>query len=54
MTEEQHGPPPKLMARALGVAKMRVIETDGDSFEAGREQRDGPPWLARSDSPTGG
>jgi arginine deiminase len=38
--EEQQGPLPELMARALGVAKMRVIETGGDSFEAEREQWD--------------
>jgi arginine deiminase len=40
VTEEQHGTLPELMARALGVAKMRVIETGGDSFEAEREQWD--------------
>ena len=28
------------MARALGVATMRVVETGGDSFEAEREQWD--------------
>src|SRR4029077_14223324 len=38
--EEQQGSLPELMARALGVAKMRVIETGGDSFEAEREQWD--------------
>jgi arginine deiminase len=27
VVEEQHGPLPELMARALGVTKMRVIET---------------------------
>jgi arginine deiminase len=38
--EELSGTLPELMARALGVAKMRVIETGGDSFEAEREQWD--------------
>jgi arginine deiminase len=40
VTEEQQGTLPELMARALGVGKMRVIETGGDSFEAEREQWD--------------
>jgi arginine deiminase len=40
VTEEQHGTLPELMARALGVGKMRVIETGGDEFEAEREQWD--------------
>jgi arginine deiminase len=40
VTEEQHAPLPELMARALGVAKMRVVETGGDTFEAEREQWD--------------
>ena len=40
VTEEQHGTLPELMARALGVATMRVVETGGDSFEAEREQWD--------------
>jgi arginine deiminase len=31
---------PELMARALGIGKMRVIETGGDTFEAEREQWD--------------
>jgi len=38
--EEQHGPLPELMANTLGVAKMRIVETGGDSFEAEREQWD--------------
>jgi arginine deiminase len=38
--EEQQGTLPELMARALGVSTMRVIETGGDSFEAEREQWD--------------
>ena len=38
--EEQHGWLPEHMARALGVDKMRVIETGGDAFEAEREQWD--------------
>jgi arginine deiminase len=37
---EQHGTLPELMGKALGVGKMRVIETGGDSFEAEREQWD--------------
>jgi arginine deiminase len=40
VTEEQHGTLPELMAKALGVGRMRVIETGGDSFEAEREQWD--------------
>jgi arginine deiminase len=40
VSEEQSGTLPELMARALGVGKMRVIETGGDSFEAEREQWD--------------
>jgi arginine deiminase len=38
--EEQEGTLPKIMGKALGVAKMRVVETGGDSFEAEREQWD--------------
>ncbi len=38
--EEQAGSLPEIMANALGVAEMRVIETGGDSFEAEREQWD--------------
>ncbi len=40
VVEEQQGSLPEHMARALGVDKMRVIETGGDSFEAEREQWD--------------
>jgi arginine deiminase len=40
VAEEQRGPLPEHMAKALGVAKMRVIETGGDAFEAEREQWD--------------
>ena len=40
VTEEQHGTLPELMAKALGVDRMRVIETGGDTFEAEREQWD--------------
>jgi arginine deiminase len=40
VTEEQQGSLPELMAKALGVGKMRVIETGGDTFEAEREQWD--------------
>ena len=38
--EEQSGTLPELMAKALGVDRMRVVETGGDSFEAEREQWD--------------
>ncbi len=38
--EEQPGTVPELMARTLGVGKMRIVETGGDSFEAEREQWD--------------
>jgi arginine deiminase len=40
VTDEQQGTLPEVMAKALGVPKMRVIETGGDSFEAEREQWD--------------
>ena len=40
VSEELHGTLPELMAKALGIAKMRVIETGGDTFEAEREQWD--------------
>ena len=40
VAEEQKGTLPELMGQALGVPKMRVIETGGDSFEAEREQWD--------------
>jgi arginine deiminase len=40
VTEERHGTLPELMAKALGVATMRVVETGGDTFEAEREQWD--------------
>jgi arginine deiminase len=40
VTEELHGPLPEHMAKALGVDKMRIVETGGDSFEAEREQWD--------------
>jgi arginine deiminase len=40
VTEEQPGTLPEVMAKALGVPKMRVVETGGDSFEAEREQWD--------------
>jgi len=40
VTEEQHGTLPELMAAALAVPKMRIVETGGDSFEAEREQWD--------------
>jgi arginine deiminase len=38
--EEQEGTLPDLMAKALGIAAMRVVETGGDQFEAEREQWD--------------
>jgi arginine deiminase len=40
VTEEQEGTLPELMAKALGVREMRVVETGGDSFGAEREQWD--------------
>jgi arginine deiminase len=40
VTEEQRRPLPELMAKALGVERMRIIETGGDAFEAEREQWD--------------
>jgi arginine deiminase len=40
VVEEQEGTLPQLMARALGVTGMRIVETGGDSFEAEREQWD--------------
>jgi arginine deiminase len=40
VVEEQHGWLPEHMAQALGVGKMRVIETGGDVFEVEREQWD--------------
>ena len=40
VVEEQTGTLPEIMARALGVPAMRVVETGGDSFEAEREQWD--------------
>src|ERR1700748_491347 len=40
VVEEQQGSLPELMAKALGVGTMRVVETGGDSFEAEREQWD--------------
>ena len=38
--EEQHGTLPDLMAKALGIASMRVVETGGGTFGAEREQWD--------------
>src|SRR5262249_62225935 len=35
VSEEQHGTLPELMAKALGVGKMRVIETGGGKLEGG-------------------
>jgi arginine deiminase len=40
VAEEQHRSLPELMAQALGVPKMRIVETGGDSFRAEREQWD--------------
>jgi arginine deiminase len=40
VAEEQRGSLAELMAKALGVPLMRVIETGGDVFEAEREQWD--------------
>jgi arginine deiminase len=38
--EEQPGSLPEIMARALDLDRMRVVETGGDSFAAEREQWD--------------
>jgi arginine deiminase len=38
--EEQRKPLPELMAAALDVAKMRIVETGGDALQAEREQWD--------------
>ncbi|MFB9908975.1 arginine deiminase [Allokutzneria oryzae] len=38
--EEQRGPLPEHMAKALGLTGMRTIETGGDAFGAEREQWD--------------
>jgi arginine deiminase len=38
--DAQHGTLPDLMAKALGVGQMRVVETGGDTFGAEREQWD--------------
>jgi arginine deiminase len=38
--EEQKQRLPEVMAAALGVGKMRIVETGGDTFEAEREQWD--------------
>ncbi|HTR70139.1 MAG TPA: arginine deiminase [Mycobacteriales bacterium] len=40
VVEEQTGTLPELMAKALGLPAMRVVETGGDVFEAEREQWD--------------
>ncbi|MEU5880111.1 arginine deiminase [Spirillospora sp. NPDC047279] len=40
VVEEQDGTLPELMGRALGVDRMRVVPTGGDSFGAEREQWD--------------
>jgi arginine deiminase len=40
VVEEQQATLPELMGKALGVPKMRVVETGGDAFEAEREQWD--------------
>ena len=40
VVEEQTGTLPEIMAAALGVGEMRVVETGGDAFEAEREQWD--------------
>jgi arginine deiminase len=40
VVEEQQGSLPEIMAKALGVRQMRVIETGGDDFAAQREQWD--------------
>jgi arginine deiminase len=40
VVEERRGSLPELMAKALGIPRMRVVETGGDVFEAEREQWD--------------
>src|SRR3954463_2434969 len=40
VVEEQPETLPEVMAKALGIKKMRVIPTGGDTFEAEREQWD--------------
>jgi arginine deiminase len=40
VVEAQKATLPEVMAAALGVGKMRVVETGGDTFEAEREQWD--------------
>jgi arginine deiminase len=40
IVEEQRARLPELMAKALGIGQMRVVETGGDHFEAEREQWD--------------
>jgi arginine deiminase len=40
VVEERHGSLPELMAQALGIPRMRVVETGGDAFESEREQWD--------------
>jgi arginine deiminase len=40
VVEEQDGTLPDLMAKALGISTMRIVETGGDAFEAEREQWD--------------
>jgi arginine deiminase len=40
VVEEQRGTLPELMAKALDVGRMRVVQTGGDTFEAEREQWD--------------
>ncbi|PPK67353.1 arginine deiminase [Actinokineospora auranticolor] len=40
VVERRDAPLPELMAKALGVARMRVVETGGDAFAAEREQWD--------------
>jgi arginine deiminase len=40
VVEERQGTLPQIMADALGVSQMRVVETGGDAFGAEREQWD--------------
>jgi arginine deiminase len=40
VVEEQEGTLPELMAKAVGIKEMRVVETGGDAFNAEREQWD--------------
>jgi arginine deiminase len=40
VVEQQAGSLPEIMATALGIGEMRIVETGGDAFNAEREQWD--------------